>query len=78
MTVGYFAQHQLDDLNPQATPYDCIAKLMPEWTQAHKRTKLGSFGFGNDKFDTKCGNLSGGEKARLLLALTAFHLVGTC
>jgi ATP-binding cassette, subfamily F, member 3 len=73
VTVGYFAQHQLDDLNPLATPYDYIAKLMPEATEANKRTKLGTFGFGADKAETKCGHLSGGEKARLLIALTAFH-----
>ncbi len=73
VTVGYFAQHQLDDLNPLATPYDYIVKLMPEATEAQKRTRLGTFGFGADKADTKCANLSGGEKARLLIALTAFH-----
>ncbi len=70
--VGYFAQHQLDDLNPLATPFDYMVKLMPEATEAQRRTKLGTFGFSADKADTKCGNLSGGEKARLLLALTAF------
>ncbi|MBY0225168.1 MAG: ATP-binding cassette domain-containing protein [Hyphomicrobium sp.] len=73
VTVGYFAQHQLDDLNPQSTPYDYMVKLMPEATEAQKRTKLGTFGFSADKADTKCSHLSGGEKARLLLALTAFH-----
>jgi ATP-binding cassette subfamily F protein 3 len=46
---------------------------MPEATEAQRRSKLGQFGFGADKADTKCANLSGGEKARLLLALTAFH-----
>ncbi len=71
--AGYFAQHQLDELNPLATPYDHIAKLMPEATEAQKRTRLGTFGFSADKADTRCANLSGGEKARLLLALTAFH-----
>ncbi|MGL4395678.1 MAG: ABC-F family ATP-binding cassette domain-containing protein [Hyphomicrobium sp.] len=71
--VGYFAQHQLDDLNPQATPYDYMLKLMPEATEAQRRTKLGVFGFSAAKADTKCSVLSGGEKARLLLALTAFH-----
>ncbi len=71
--VGYFAQHQLDDLNPLATPYDYMLKLMPEATEAQRRTRLGTFGFGADKADTTCSNLSGGEKARLLLALTAFH-----
>jgi len=71
--VGYFAQHQLDDLSPSATPYDYMLKLMPEATEAQRRTKLGTFGFGADKADTQCNKLSGGEKARLLLALTAFH-----
>lgn len=71
--AGFFAQHQLDELNPLATPYDHVAKLMPEATEAQKRTRLGTFGFGADKADTKCANLSGGEKARLLLAITAFH-----
>ena len=71
--VGYFAQHQLDDLNPDATPFDYMLKLMPEATEAQRRTRLGTFGFGADKADTACRKLSGGEKARLLLALTAFH-----
>ena len=73
VTVGYFAQHQLDDLAEGSTPYDYIAKLMPDNTIAERRAKLGAFGFGIEKADTKCGALSGGEKARLLLALTAFH-----
>jgi ATP-binding cassette subfamily F protein 3 len=71
--VGYFAQHQLDELNPQATPYDHMLALMPEATEAQRRTRLGTYGFSADKADTKCANLSGGEKARLLLALAAFH-----
>ncbi len=73
VTVGYFAQHQLDDLNPEWSPYDQIAALMPEATEAQKRTRLGTWGFSHDKADTKASKLSGGEKARLLLALTAFH-----
>ncbi|MGE0023416.1 MAG: ABC-F family ATP-binding cassette domain-containing protein [Hyphomicrobium sp.] len=73
VTVGYFAQHQLDELNPLATPFDSVVKLMPEATEAQRRTRLGTWGFGAGKADTKCANLSGGEKARLLLALTAFH-----
>jgi ATP-binding cassette subfamily F protein 3 len=71
--VGYFAQHQLDELNPQATPFDHMVKLMPEATEAQRRTRLGTYGFSADKADTKCAKLSGGEKARLLLALAAFH-----
>jgi ATP-binding cassette subfamily F protein 3 len=71
--VGYFAQHQLDELNPLKTPYDHMLALMPEATEAQRRTRLGTYGFSADKADTKCANLSGGEKARLLLALSAFH-----
>jgi ATP-binding cassette subfamily F protein 3 len=73
VSVGYFAQHQLDDLDPDRSPYDQISALMPEATEAQKRTRLGTWGFSHDKADTKAAYLSGGEKARLLLALTAFH-----
>jgi ATP-binding cassette, subfamily F, member 3 len=73
VSVGYFAQHQLDDLNPAWSPYDQIAALMPDATEAQKRTRLGTWGFSHDKADTRAAQLSGGEKARLLLALTAFH-----
>ncbi|HML29009.1 MAG TPA: ATP-binding cassette domain-containing protein, partial [Hyphomicrobium sp.] len=59
--VGYFAQHQLDDLQPNATPYDYMVKLLPEATEAQRRTKLGTFGFSADKADTACGKLSGGD-----------------
>jgi ATP-binding cassette subfamily F protein 3 len=72
LTVGYFAQHQLDELNPSRSPYDQIAALMPEATEAQKRARLGAWGFSHDKADTKAANLSGGEKARLLMAITAF------
>ncbi|MFV0368404.1 MAG: ATP-binding cassette domain-containing protein [Hyphomicrobiaceae bacterium] len=71
--VGYFAQHQLDELNPAKSPFDYMVELLPEATEAQRRARLGTFGFGIDKADTKCANLSGGEKARLLLAITAFH-----
>jgi ATP-binding cassette, subfamily F, member 3 len=73
VNVGYFAQHQLDDLNAAATPYEYMLRMMPEATQAQRRTRLGTFGFSAAKADTACNKLSGGEKARLLLALTAFH-----
>jgi ATP-binding cassette subfamily F protein 3 len=73
LTVGYFAQHQLDELDPLATPYDVVARLMPEATESQKRARLGAHGFGADKADTKAGNLSGGEKARLLFMIAAFH-----
>ncbi|MEL7542815.1 MAG: ABC-F family ATP-binding cassette domain-containing protein [Pseudomonadota bacterium] len=73
MIVGYFAQHQMDELDERKSPYDLIAELMPENTEAQKRAKLGALGFGADKADTKCEKLSGGEKARMLFALATFH-----
>ncbi len=72
LRIGYFAQHQLDELNPNATPYDHVAKLMADAPEARKRARLAAMGFGADKADTRCENLSGGEKARLLLGLTTF------
>ncbi len=73
LEVGYFAQHQLDDLAPEMTPFDQVTRLMPTATEAERRTRLGTWGFSADKADTKAKNLSGGEKARLLMAMTAFH-----
>ncbi len=71
--VGYFAQHQLDELSAARTPVSYMVEHMPDATEAQRRGKLGLHGFSYDKADTKCGQLSGGEKARLLLMLTAFH-----
>ncbi len=73
MTTGFFAQHQMDDLSAENTPYQEIAKLMADKTEAQKRAKLGQLGFGIQKADTKFKNLSGGEKARILFALASFH-----
>ncbi|NVJ69566.1 MAG: ABC-F family ATP-binding cassette domain-containing protein [Alphaproteobacteria bacterium] len=73
LTVGYFAQHQLDELVPKASPYDHLAKLMPDTIEAKVRARLGSFGFGIEKADRPVESLSGGEKARLMFALATFH-----
>jgi ATP-binding cassette subfamily F protein 3 len=73
ITVGFFAQHQMEDLPPRLTPYDHMVRLMPDGTEAQRRARLGALGFGIDKADTRAEKLSGGEKARLLLALAAFH-----
>jgi ATP-binding cassette subfamily F protein 3 len=73
MTVGYFAQHQMDDLPARLSPYDHMARLMPEASEAQRRARLGALGFGIDKADSRAETLSGGEKARLLLALAAFR-----
>ncbi len=73
MTVGFFAQHQMDDLPDQLTPFDHMVRLMPDATEAQRRARLGHIGFGNDKAGTEAHKLSGGEKARLLFAIAAFH-----
>jgi ATP-binding cassette subfamily F protein 3 len=78
ITVGYFAQHQLDDLDAGRTPYQYMVELMPQATEAQRRAKLGQYGFSVDKADTRCEALSGGEKARMMLMITGFaapHLI---
>ena len=69
LTTGYFAQHQLDELDGAATPIQTLARLRPKFTEQEVRTRLGGFGFSADKAKTQVGNLSGGERARLMLAL---------
>src|SRR5579872_2422460 len=66
---GFFAQHQIEELNPQGTPFDHLAALMPKATPEAVRARLARFGFGQDKVFVKAGDLSGGEKARLNFAL---------
>jgi ATP-binding cassette subfamily F protein 3 len=73
IVVGYFAQHQIEDLPAATTPYQHMLELMPDATEAQRRAKLGALGFGADHADTEAENLSGGEKARLLFALATFH-----
>ncbi|MCC3859955.1 ABC-F family ATP-binding cassette domain-containing protein [Pseudemcibacter aquimaris] len=71
--IGYFAQHQQDELDPNGTPLTHLAQLMKGKTTTQVRARLGGFGFGEDKADNKIATLSGGEKARLLFALMSFH-----
>ena len=69
LRVGYFSQDQTDELDLQASPVDHMARALPEAGKTKLRSHLGRFGFGQDKADVAVGNLSGGEKARLLFAL---------
>ena len=73
LDVGFFAQHQVDDLNPADTPYSAVARLMPDGTEAKIRARCAQLGFPNVKADTKVALLSGGEKARLLMGLATFN-----
>jgi ATP-binding cassette subfamily F protein 3 len=72
LAVAYFAQHQLDELNPEQSAYDHVRDLMPGMPQAKVRARVGGLGFVRAKMDTPARDLSGGEKARLLLGLATF------
>ena len=69
LEIGYFAQHQTDELHMDETPYLHIARALGDKKESQVRGHLGRFGFSSDKADTKVSNLSGGEKARLLFSL---------
>ncbi|MBM3601208.1 MAG: ABC-F family ATP-binding cassette domain-containing protein [Alphaproteobacteria bacterium] len=71
LAVGFFAQHQIDELNPSATPFQHLAELMPDRRVDHVRAYLGRFGFPGQRADVPAADLSGGEKARLTLARIA-------
>ncbi|MGL4810612.1 MAG: ABC-F family ATP-binding cassette domain-containing protein [Beijerinckiaceae bacterium] len=72
LDVAFFAQHQLDELNPAGTPYSHVTALMPEAFESVRRARCAQMGFPGAKADTTVANLSGGEKARLQLGLAAF------
>jgi ATP-binding cassette subfamily F protein 3 len=67
--VGYFAQHQAEELDTSVTPILTLQRLRPKLTLEQVRNQLGGFGFAQDKQQTLVGQLSGGERARLMLAL---------
>ena len=73
LSIAYFAQHQLDELNFDASAYDHVRKLMGgEAPESKVRARAGALGFSGKAADTPAGKLSGGEKARLLLGLATF------
>jgi ATP-binding cassette, subfamily F, member 3 len=72
LSIAYFAQHQLDELNEDGSPYDHVRKLMPDAPESKVRARAGSIGFSGKAADTSVKSLSGGEKARLLLGLATF------
>ncbi|TNF64236.1 MAG: ABC transporter ATP-binding protein [Rhodobacteraceae bacterium] len=69
LRVGYFAQHQVDELHVDETPLDHLRRLRPGETPARLRARLSGFGLMADQADTLVGKLSGGQKARLSLLL---------
>ena len=73
LKIGFFAQHQLDDLIPNDTPVDHVRRLMPGAPEAKVRARVAQMGLATEKMATAAKDLSGGEKARLLMGLAAFH-----
>jgi ATP-binding cassette subfamily F protein 3 len=69
LVVGYFAQHQAEELDTSVTPIVTLQRMRPKLTLEQVRGQLGGFGFAQDKQNTAVGKLSGGERARLMLAL---------
>ncbi|WP_299843013.1 ABC-F family ATP-binding cassette domain-containing protein [uncultured Roseovarius sp.] len=69
LRVGYFAQHQVDELHVDETPIDHIRRLRPDEAPARLRARLGGFGIGSEQAETLVGKLSGGQKARLSLMI---------
>jgi len=67
--AGYFEQNQAEALDLSKTVIDTLFEAVPDWTQTQVRSLLGSFCFSNDAVFKEVGQLSGGEKARLALAL---------
>jgi ATP-binding cassette subfamily F protein 3 len=78
LRIGFFAQHQVDELYVDETPLEHLLRERPAEGQAKLRARLAGFGLGADQADTEVGRLSGGQKARLsllLATLPAPHLL---
>ena len=78
LRVGYFAQHQVDELDVDETPLQHIARLRPEETPAKHRARLAAGGIGAEIATSQVGRLSGGQKARLSLLIATIdapHLI---
>jgi ATP-binding cassette subfamily F protein 3 len=69
VVAGYFQQNQAEALDLSKTVIDTVFEAVPDWTQTQVRSLLGSFCFSNEAVFKEAGKLSGGEKARLALAL---------
>ncbi|OOZ40996.1 ABC transporter ATP-binding protein [Solemya pervernicosa gill symbiont] len=73
LQIGYFAQHQLEQLDPAATPATHLSRIDPKITDQAARNFLGGFGFNGDRVFESIAPFSGGEKARLVLALLVYQ-----
>jgi ATP-binding cassette subfamily F protein 3 len=73
LEVGYFAQHQLEQLRPEESPLQHLARLDRRAREQELRDYLGGFNFGGEMADAPVGRFSGGEKSRLILALVIWR-----
>lgn len=73
LKIGYFAQHQLDQLHPEHTPMQHLLQIDPQAREQALRNFLGGFGFSGERADSPTAPFSGGEKARLVLALLVYQ-----
>jgi len=71
--IGYFAQHQLEQLHPEHSPVEHLRQLNPQAREADLRNHLGGFGFSNDMALSPVAPFSGGEKSRLVLAMLVYQ-----
>nr|WP_295888823.1 ABC-F family ATP-binding cassette domain-containing protein [uncultured Devosia sp.] len=72
LEIAHFAQHQMDKLKPEWTPFEHVVDMMPTDSEARRRSRLSQMGLTKSRMDTKAKNLSGGERARLLMGLITF------
>jgi ATP-binding cassette subfamily F protein 3 len=72
LEIAHFAQHQMDKLKPEQTPLEHVIDLMPYDGEAKRRSRLSQMGLTKSRMDTQAKNLSGGERARLLMGLITF------
>lgn len=72
LSIAYFAQHQLDELRPAESPFQHVQRLVPDQPEARTRSRVAQMGLPTSRMDTPARDLSGGEKARLLLGLATF------
>ncbi|MDG2459005.1 MAG: ABC-F family ATP-binding cassette domain-containing protein [Alphaproteobacteria bacterium] len=73
LKIGYFAQHQLDELRPKETAFEHVYAKLKSEIPSKVRARLGSAGFAADTMDLQVKRLSGGQKARLLLLLVVIE-----
>ncbi len=73
LRIGYFAQHQVEQLHPEHSPLEHLTQIAPQAREQELRDYLGGFGFPGDKALEKTAPFSGGEKSRLALALLIYQ-----